>query len=91
MKADKCKKFKMFNEVVLDLTLCAADVTGTLNPGCNSVNTTAFDDIFSGSVFDEDQKAKLLYGYNKCADDAHAYMEENGDTLWNVWQETQTA
>ena len=42
------------------------------------------------SVFNSEQKAKIRNGYSKCATDAQAYMEENGNALWNEWQESQT-
>ena len=42
------------------------------------------------SVFNSEQKAKIRNGYSKCATNAKAYMEENGNALWNEWQESQT-
>ena len=64
--------------------------TISINPSGGSVNTTAFDELYSGSVFDQDQKATLMRKYNKCVEKAGKYMEENGAKLWKTWQDRQT-
>ena len=71
-------------------TLCVADIAPTITPDGNSVNKTAFDELYSDSDFDDKQKAKMLNRYRKCAINAQVYVVENGDALWNNWQKTQT-
>ena len=70
-------------------TLCVADIAPTITPDGNTVNRTAFDELYSDSDFDDKQKAKLLNRYKKCALRAQVYMVDNGNALWNDWQETQ--
>ena len=70
-------------------TLCVADIAPTITPDGNSVNRTAFDELYSASDFDNKQKAKMLNRYKKCAIRAQVYTVENGDALWNNWQENQ--
>ena len=67
-----------------------ADQAPTINPSGGSVNTTAFDELYSGSVFDQDQKDAMLKRYKKCVKKADKYMEDNGAKFWNTWQERQT-
>ena len=67
-----------------------AEEEGTINPGGGSVNTTAFDELYSGSVFDQDQKDVMLKRYKKCVKKAGKYMEENGAKFWKTWQDRQT-
>ena len=67
-----------------------AEQAPTINPGGGSVNTTAFDELYSGSVFDQGQKATLLRKYNRCVEKAGTYMQDNGSDFWKTWQKRQT-
>ena len=67
-----------------------ADAAPTIDPSGGSVNTTAFDDLYSGSVFDQDQKATMLKRYYKCVDKAGTYIQDNGADFWETWQTRQT-
>ena len=88
-EGDKCKKFRLLKKHITGRTLCLADVDSTITPDGGSVNDTAFVDRYSGSVFNSEQKAKIRNRYDRCANDAQAYMEENGNALWNEWHESQ--
>ena len=89
-EGDKCKKFRLLKKHITGRTLCLADVDSTITPDGGSVNDTAFVDRYSGSVFNSEQRAKIRNRYDKCANNAQAYMEENGDALQNEWHESQT-
>ena len=66
-----------------------ADIAHTLTPDGNLVNTTSFNELYSDSVFDDKQREKILKRYKKCPIKAQVYIVENGNALWNNWQETQ--
>ena len=74
----------------MERTLCVADTAMNIIPDGISVNTNAFNELYSGSVFNEIQKRQILNRCKKCARDAHAYLAQKGSALWNNWMKIQT-
>ena len=82
--------FRIVKKSILEQNLCVADVATNIIPDGISVNTNAFNELYSGSVFNVNQKRKMLNRCKKCAKDAQAHLAENGSALWNDWQKIQT-
>ena len=82
--------FRIVKKSILEQNLCVADVASNIIPDGISVNTCAFNELYSGSVFNGNQRRQILNRYKKCAKDAQAYIANNGSALWNNWQEIQT-
>ena len=89
-RGDKCERFRLLKKSVRERTLCLADAEGSINPNGGSVNTTKFNERYSDSVFDQDQKEKILKKYKNCVKKAGTYMEDNGANHWETWQKRQT-
>ena len=59
-EADKCKRLRMLTNSI-KRTLCVANIAPTITPDGNTVNRTAFDELYSDSDFDDKQKAKQYF------------------------------
>merc|ERR1719195_1300311 len=79
-----CKKANLIKQFIFGRSLCIADVSGTITTG--GLNSTALNELYSGSVFDQEEMTKISKKYEQCVQGAGKFMQENWQEIWATWK-----